>query len=116
TGTRYESALRLGVPCAHAFIIGIEQKAVGLATRLVARLALEQEFLEKPAGMGEMPFARTGEGRRLYRHVRFAERTGQLQGTLTNSMVMLVELHYVDAFMQTGSDPRILPGGRPCPA
>ena len=79
----------------HAFIIGIEQIAVGFAIGLVSGLMLEQELFKEPRSMGQVPFARTGEYSRLYRQIGFTQRLGKLQGTLADVLEALAKLLFV---------------------
>ena len=67
--SRAQDALALGL------VIGIEQERPLLVVEPVTRQPVaQQERLEEPGGVREVPFGRRGVGHRLQRRVRFGER------------------------------------------
>jgi hypothetical protein len=64
---------------ADRFVVGVEQEPIlGIEGAIRGDEFLEDEFLEKPGGVGQMPFGRTGIGHRLDRGIGVRERLGQL--------------------------------------
>jgi hypothetical protein len=82
------AALVAGVPGTCADVIGIKQKRVVGVEGLVAHAVLaEQELLEKPGGMGAMPFGRTGVRHRLDQLVLRAQGAGPPLGLIPDGQI-----------------------------
>ena len=82
---RQKPALRARVTRPGRLVIGIEQIGEGRVEHPVGRIERpEQEGLEKPAGMGEMPFRRADVGHRLDRLVLGRQIGGECLGVLAD--------------------------------
>ncbi len=78
-GPREQPALRPRMPRAHALIVGVEAIFEALVEHAVARQeALQQEGLEEPGGVGEMPFGGARIVHRLDDLVLVAQGPGKL--------------------------------------
>ena len=80
-GPRQEPALRARMPGAHALVIGIEAIFEALVEdAIVGEEALQQERLEEPGGVSEMPFGRARIVHHLDDLVLVAQGLGKLGG------------------------------------
>src|SRR5690242_16951641 len=75
---RQHSAPGTRMPRAERLIVRIEEKVVALVERTIAgRVRQQDNALEEPCGMGEVPFRGAGVGHRLDRLILRRQRTGQ---------------------------------------
>ena len=78
-GPREQPALAARLPRADALIIGVEAIFEALVEHaIVGEEALQQERLEEPGGMREMPFGRARVVDRLHDLILVAQRRGKL--------------------------------------
>ena len=75
-----QTSLRTFVPRADLLVVGVEQESVVGIERLVAvRVGLQNELLEEPGRMSQMPLGRADVGHRLDALILGTERFGQIQ-------------------------------------
>lgn len=75
---------------ADGVVIGIEEHPEGRLERPEIRfMALQDQGLEKPGGVPEVPLGRAGVGHRLDAAVFIAERRGELHAAVADMLVML---------------------------
>ena len=68
------------VALALTLVIAVEQISVAFVERLVSgRMVAQHERLEKPSGVGQMPFGRRGVGAGLDRSVGVRQRRGEIE-------------------------------------
>src|SRR5699024_2291704 len=92
-GTRDQAALRARVLLANAVVVGVEKVAPGRVDGAPVRVVrLEHEGLEKPGGMGTVPFDRAGAGHRLKRLIFWRQRRGKAFGGRANGFEISAEL------------------------
>src|SRR4051812_29284340 len=77
------TASRALMPRPFRLVIAVEQEGVALVERRAAEHMIAQdEGLEKPGRVGEVPLRRRGVGERLDRRVGVAERRGEVERQL----------------------------------
>jgi hypothetical protein len=87
-GARDQPPLRARVPCAHRLVVRIEEKAEALVeAHVAASMRLEQESLEKPSRVREMPFGWARVGHRLDDLVLGAQRRRQVNAGPANRRI-----------------------------
>src|ERR1019366_206670 len=87
---RYQASLGSGMARPERVVIGIEQKRIAAVNGLIACIeTLQDEGLEKPRGMAEVPFRGTGVGHRLHTLVLGAKARGELLGKAADRCIML---------------------------
>ncbi len=87
------AALMTGVPRAGAHIIGVEQKSViGVKGLVAIAVFAEQELLEKPGGMGAVPFRRTRVRHRLDQLILRRKRGGAALGLVPDGEIGLHQI------------------------
>jgi hypothetical protein len=83
-----EAALRPGMPLAERLVVGVEEiLIVGIEGTIAGGEARQDEGLEEPGGVGEMPLRRAGERHRLDLLVLGAQRRGQRLGGRSHGRV-----------------------------
>ena len=86
--TRQKSPLLAGMEFSDPLIIGIEQIAEpGMEFRIARLVGLQQEGLEEPARMRQMPFGRTGLGRDLDHIILARQRCAQRFALLSHVQI-----------------------------
>jgi hypothetical protein len=87
-GPRDEAALRPRMLLAHTLVVAVEEHAEGgIEGHEIGLEALEQEGLEEPGDVGEMPFRRAGVGHRLHLAVLGRERRGESEARLAHARI-----------------------------
>ena len=75
---RQQAPVRTGVPVPHPFVIGVEQVSErGIERRVCRQMRSQDEGLEEPGHMSEMPFRRADVGHRLHLLVFRRERRSE---------------------------------------
>ena len=89
---RYQASLGSGMARPERVVIGIKQERIATVNGLIACIeTLQDEGLEKPRGMAEVPFRGTGVGHRLHTLVLGAKARGELLGKTTDRGIVLQE-------------------------